>query len=43
VPSQGYNKRTYRPTFTLSLFYDERQAGKLGILDFKVIWPDSPR
>jgi len=26
---QGYNKRTCRPIFTLSLFYAKRQAGKL--------------
>jgi len=41
--AQRHNKRTSRPTFTLSLFYAERQAVKLWILTFKVFWSDSAR
>jgi len=41
--AQRHNKRTCRPTFTLSLFYAERQAGKLWIPTFNVFSSDSAK
>jgi len=40
---QGHNKRTCRPISTLTLFYAQRQAGKLWIPTFKVFSSDSAK